>query len=910
MKRIAQLISLMTLIFLLVACGGGEGASEPVASTADAPAPTPRSDETASLEILEAAFAHGLDDNMGPVDPGNQFQPDETVYLSITLKGKPKEGVVSARFMYGDQEIAEASVDLAEAWKEEGLIFAIGGNTQVGFTLTHDQPFPPGDDYKAKVYLNGKPAGEYAFEVVGENTSAPAEAEGTTSLEILEATFAHGLDDNMGPVDPGNQFQPDETIYLSITLKGKPKEGVVTARFMYGDQEIAKVSVDLADAWKEEGAVFAIGSNAQVGFTLTHDQPFPPGDEYKAEVYLNGDLAEVYPFQLVDETSGATTPSGEHTVTIHALWYATDASGKAFGGVSPVRVSVRPSQNKELRVGFFEEEVGGLGPMWRSAGWTAVVVASQLLGVDPRDYEFSYSVGGRIDGPSAGAYMTVATLAALQGHDVAQDIFMTGTINPDGTIGPVGGIPQKIEGAAENGARMVLIPAGLRYDYDAATGRQVDVVEKGRQLGLEVREVSTIFDAYQLLTGQELPRPQVTGGSPELPPRAFDRTRAKAQEWMARYQDARGRFNSLAPDIVDFFSDEIAAVDAAAVRADNALQQGLAAVAYSRAVEATVQAQVLLLLGEMIQRYAATEDVQTLADYLTATQSTLTEQEALLDLLQTENPRSASDYVALFDAYTSIGQAQGLIVLANDAIQNLVNNAANMSDEDFIGQLMEISAYYVLARDFVQLARDSVDIGFGYGQDQDIPQERIDAMAGLLRHAADANLDYFDSVIVQDLADAWNVHPNVAKQALMSYDWSYLFVEASSVGVEALSAGLSDPVETTRLKLGNSVSNYALTSALLARHYALGAQLDQDGNIVGITRERALADMLDLADQRARELIALNGDDVPVMAVLYYENARLERQGGPEEQLSALQDYWTAATLATVQAYLSGRFGQ
>ncbi len=909
--KLLSVIFVLVLALLLAACGGSE-ATPKDQTTPSSTSSTDTSTETSAgkLEILEATFAHGLDDNMGPVDPGNQFQPDETVYLSIKLKGKPKEGVVSARFMYGDQEIAEASVDLAEAWKEEGLIFAIGGNTQVGFTLSHDQPFPPGDEYVAKVYLNGKPVDTYAFEVVGENASAPAETEGTTSLEILEATFAHGLDDNMGPVDPGNQFQPDETIYLSIKLKGKPKEGVVSARFMYGDQEIAKASVDLAEAWKQEGAVFAIGGNAQVGFTLTHDQPFPVGDAYKAEVYLNGELAETYPFQVVGEGGSATTPSGEHTVTIHALWYATDASGKAFGGVSPVRVSVRPSQNKELRVGFFEEEVGGLGPMWRAAGWTAVVVASQLLGIDPRDYEFAYSVGGRIDGPSAGAYMTVATLAALQGHDVAPDIFMTGTINPDGTIGPVGGIPQKIEGAAENGARMVLIPAGLRYDYDAATGKQVDVVEKGRQLGVEVREVSTIFDAYQLLTGQPLPRPQVTGGSPELPPRAFDRTRAKAQEWMARYQDARGRFNSLAPEIVNFFSDEIANVDQAAVRADSALQQGLAAVAYSRAVEATVQAQVLLLLGEMIQRYAATQDVQSLADYLIATQSTLTEQEAVLDLLQTENPRSASDYVALFDAYTSIGQAQGLIVLANDAIQKLVNNAANMSDEDFIGQLMEISAYYVLAKDFVQLARDSVDIGFGYGQEQEIPQERIDAMAELLRHASDANLDYFDSVIVQDLADAWSIHPNVARQLLMSYDWSYLFVEAASAGVEALSAGLGDPAEATRLKLGSSVSNYALTSALLAKHYALGAQLDQDGNIVAISRERALADMLDLADQRARELIALNGDDVPVMAVLYYENARLERQGGPEEQLSALQDYWSAATLATVQAYLSGRFGQ
>jgi len=744
-------------------------------------------------------------------------------------------------------------------------------------------------------------------------------------LEITEVTFAHGLDENMGPIDPGNTFQPDEPVYLAIKLKGKPKEGVVTARFMYGDQEITEASVDIAESLKEQGAILVIGGNTQVGFSLTHDNPFPVGDTYKAKVYLDGKPAGEYSFSVVGAESQTTegegkqtqaetgqsqspqTTTSEHSVVIHALWYATDASGQATGGVSPVKVSVRPSQNKALRVGFFEEEVGGSGPMWRSAGWTAVVVASQLLGIDPRDYEFSFSVGGRIDGPSAGTYMTVATLAALQGQDVAQDIFMTGTINPDGTIGPVGGIPQKIQGAAANGAKMVLVPAGLRYDMDANTGNLVDVVDIGKQLGVEVREVSTVYDAYEIITGQSLPRRSGNTGTPQLPPRAFDRTRAKAQEWLARYQDARGRINSLSPEIVNFFQAELATADEMANSADSAMQQGMAAVAYSRAVNAAVQAQIWLLLGEIMQRYAATGDMTSVIDYLTATQSTLAEKDAVLELLRTEQPRSASDYVALFDAYTSLGQAQGLVVLADSDIQQIANEAESMSEEELMAKLMEISAYYVLARDFVQLSRDSVDIGFGYGEAMDIPEDRVQVMSELLRHASDANLDYFENTIINEVAEAWGVHPNVAKNMFMNYDWSYLFAVASRVGVNNLSAGLGDARDAAQLELGNSISNYALTSVLVAKHYALGAQLDENGNIVSITRERALADMLDLADQRARELIGLNGDDVPVMAILNYENARLERQGGPEDQLSALQDYWTAATLAGVQAYLAGK---
>lgn len=137
------------LVLVVAACGGGS----------EEPQGPPK--------ILDATFAHGLGDQMEPVDPGNQFEPGETVYLSVTLDGNPKQGVIGARFFLGDQEITEVSLDLAQLWDEEGLIFVVGGNTLVGFTLTPDSPFPVSQDYEARLYVNGSPAGTYGFEVTG-----------------------------------------------------------------------------------------------------------------------------------------------------------------------------------------------------------------------------------------------------------------------------------------------------------------------------------------------------------------------------------------------------------------------------------------------------------------------------------------------------------------------------------------------------------------------------------------------------------------------------------------------------------------------------------------------------------------------------------------------------------------------
>ncbi|RMF30757.1 MAG: hypothetical protein D6759_11310, partial [Chloroflexi bacterium] len=81
------------------------------------------------------------------------------------------------------------------------------------------------------------------------------------------------------------------------------------------------------------------------------------------------------------------------------------------------------------------------------------------------------------------------------------------------------GIPHKLQGAAEAGKKLVLVPVGQRYDYDYNQQKYVDLVEVGKQLGIEVREVSNVYEAYELLTGSPLPRPQVSASTPASPSR-------------------------------------------------------------------------------------------------------------------------------------------------------------------------------------------------------------------------------------------------------------------------------------------------------------------------------------------------------------------------------------------------------
>ena len=602
----------------------------------------------------------------------------------------------------------------------------------------------------------------------------------------------------------------------------------------------------------------------------------------------------------------AATAFTETTIKVDSLYVINGTP--ATGGTDPLQVKLRRATPPgQLRVGFFEEEVGGIGSQWHAAGWEAVVLASMLLGVEPTDYEFSFSAGGRIDGPSAGGLMTVAVLAALRGDTPRPDVTMTGTINPDGTIGPVGGIPQKLDGAARKGKKIVLVPIGQRYDTDMNTKQLVDVVEVGKNLGIEVREVSNIYDAYQQIVGKPLPRPTVVASTPQLPSRAFDRLKAKTAEWYSRYLKERNQFLSFPSSIQKLLVAYVQVSDDMANKASKDLNQGLAAVAYVEAAQATTMIRQINVAGGMFQRYSES-GITAAINYLKSTMTVQTELNAMVDQLQALDPKTVSDIVSIFDAYSKLGTAQGLIEVAGDDVDYLSKNLASYknNDELFIA-MMYIAENYSTASDYVQMTRDAVDIGMGFGTTPMPKPEKVSHIADALRRASEANLALFDSLVVGTQATQYGLSIDAARILFQRKDNDYLTVRAVAQGTGTLSRRLGEGPKAAPMIFGNSQNSFALSASLIAKYYSLGAKVDKNMNIVSFASDKALGEMIDFADQRAKEMINLCGDDVPVPALMYYENARANRQGRAQDQLNALNYYWQATALAQAEAFLTGK---
>lgn len=154
----------------------------------------------------------------------------------------------------------------------------------------------------------------------------------------------------------------------------------------------------------------------------------------------------------------------------------------------------------------------------------AAMVAARVAGVDFYSCDYFVSIVSNasiVGGPSASGAVAVGLALALMGLRPNTSVVMTGMINVDGTIGPVGGLVEKLEAAKEAGAKLFLIPAGqLMYPRVVVERRQVGpmVIERsrvvyvnlsryGEELGVEVREVSSIYDALRYFAGIAPPTP-------------------------------------------------------------------------------------------------------------------------------------------------------------------------------------------------------------------------------------------------------------------------------------------------------------------------------------------------------------------------------------------------------------------
>ncbi|WP_344683130.1 MULTISPECIES: YlbL family protein [Actinomycetes] len=176
------------------------------------------------------------------------------------------------------------------------------------------------------------------------------------------------------------------------------------------------------------------------------------------------------------------------------------AGGDPVSGVEGLREAVNDAagQPVELTVTRDGEEFDVEVPTYQEADGD-YYVGIMLQG----DFDFPVEVEITLEdvgGPSAGLMFSLGIIDRLTKESMTggEDWAGTGTVDPDGTVGPIGGIAQKVVGARDAGADHFLVPRDNCAELEGRTPRGlelhgVDDVDQARQIVEAVRDDD---DAY------------------------------------------------------------------------------------------------------------------------------------------------------------------------------------------------------------------------------------------------------------------------------------------------------------------------------------------------------------------------------------------------------------------------------
>lgn len=102
------------------------------------------------------------------------------------------------------------------------------------------------------------------------------------------------------------------------------------------------------------------------------------------------------------------------------------------------------------------------------------------------DITFPYDVlidSGQVGGPSAGLAFTLGVLDMLTPGELTggQEVVATGTMRPDGSVGPIGGLEHKVDAVKHEGSKLFLVPASQTpaemAEAQRRAGDQVELVQ-------------------------------------------------------------------------------------------------------------------------------------------------------------------------------------------------------------------------------------------------------------------------------------------------------------------------------------------------------------------------------------------------------------------------------------------------
>jgi PDZ domain-containing secreted protein len=179
-----------------------------------------------------------------------------------------------------------------------------------------------------------------------------------------------------------------------------------------------------------------------------------------------------------------------------------------IGTVSYVRVSFEKRQDEAGLLLRFDTTPGRFSRMAQTSIEQGIRRSAQSLGISTNSWTVELSVpyaGMTIYGDSVSAMVSLSVAAMAQGKTLSTGHVLTGTVTPDGAIGPVGSIPLKVQAARAAKLRRVVVS---RQNAPAES-------EGNLPISFEVSPVDSVPEALDALTDPSPSESEITEAEPQ-----------------------------------------------------------------------------------------------------------------------------------------------------------------------------------------------------------------------------------------------------------------------------------------------------------------------------------------------------------------------------------------------------------
>ncbi len=493
---------------------------------------------------------------------------------------------------------------------------------------------------------------------------------------------------------------------------------------------------------------------------------------------------------------------------------------------------------------------------------------------------------------------------------------MTGTVNPDGTIGPVGGVPLKVSAAIRKGKRVIGYPIGQGTARDPSSGEMVNVVELARDRGAEAVEIDDVEAAYALLTGE--PRKQRKALSPRQM-RTDDKLRKElrrlTQGWMKRalvhLTAARGA-GTPPPEL----SGQFLGVEEQLEQARRYLTRGDTCAAYWQAISAEVEAHGLALLARLGNASSPRALADGLVDIRRFAGETNKSFEAMAERMRKRFERHARASLAEVDALEALVSAGIHVAEAGASLKGISKKlrtslgagGGTAALASVLSELTHPIFLLTVADVNMRLVDETLTLQALLGRRAAVRKTGRERFTTLFTRAAQANIHYFDTVYVEQKARSKGVSREVALVEILRSDRSYMAARAF-LGMSDISQLGSDTNAQDTAELAAAMGSYFLSSSLVAQYDSFELKRDpRTGEAVKVGNKDVLWRMLALAERKAREHAARakrKTGAVPMPALISYQIARVYQERPKlSDKLEALELFWRASMWSQLAANL------